>query len=144
VILKTSTQEEIIINNIHEKYLQRAKEVEQQEKKIKKELQSRVEEGNLPHVYKKSKIGIQRIIYDPRYDEKRDYLKSSHKYGSESENTRTPALIAIPRIVSHNSKESISSRGNIISESASPVHTKVLNIKDGETALRNLMEVSIC
>lgn len=115
-------------NNIHEKYMKRAMEIEQQEKKLKNELQNRIEDSELPNIYKKSKIGVQRIAYDPRYDNTREYLKSSHKYGSESENTRKPALMIQPRIVSHNSKESISSRGNIISESVSPTSQKSLAI----------------
>lgn len=104
--------------NIHEKYMQRAKEIEAQEKKIKKELQSRVEDVELPHIYRKSKVGVQRVVYDPRYDN--EYQQSSHKYGSESENKRTPALMVGPRIVTH-SKEQLSSRGNLMNDSHSPV-----------------------
>ena len=74
--------------NIHEKYMQRAKEIEIQEKKLKKELQSRIDDTELPHIYKKDKVGVQRVLYDPRYESGREYLKSSHKYGIESENTR--------------------------------------------------------
>lgn len=111
--------------NISEKYMKRAQEIEQQEKKLKNELQNRVDD-DLPHIYKKSRVGVQRVAYDPRYEGNRDYLKSSHKYGSESENTRKPALMMAPRIVSHGSKESISSRGNIVSESVSPVNKNKL------------------
>lgn len=110
--------------NIHEKYMQRAKEIEVQEQKLKKELQHRIEDNDLPIVYKKTKIGVQRVLYDPRYEGDRNYLKSSHKYGSESENTRKPSLIVPPRIVSHNSKESISSRGNLLNDSVSPLSSK--------------------
>lgn len=116
--------------NIHEKYMQRAKEIEKQEK-LKNELQSsRIDDGELPHIYKKSKAGVHRIAYDGRHEGMRDYLKSSHKYISESEHTRKPALMIAPRIVSHNSKESISSRGNIVSESASPINKNLMGIMD--------------
>lgn len=117
--------------NIHEKYMQRAKEIEVQEKKIKNELQHRIDD-ELPSIYTKSRAGVQRVAYDPRYQNNRDYLKSSHKYGSESENTRKPALMIAPRIVSHGSKESISSRGNHISESVSPVNKNKLGIMDNK------------
>jgi len=110
--------------NIHEKYMLRAKEIEVQERKVKKELQNRIEDSDLPHIYKKSKVGVQRVLYDPRYESQNSYLKSSHKYGSESENTRKPSLILAPRVVSHNSKESISSRGNILPDSISPPSSK--------------------
>lgn len=98
--------------------------------KLKKELQHRVEDVDLPHIYKKSKAGVQRVLYDPRYENNRDYLKSSHKYGSESENKRTPALMAGPRIISHSSKEGLSSRGNIMNDSISPVSIKGISPYD--------------
>jgi serine/threonine protein kinase len=109
--------------NIHEKYMQRAKEIEIQERKLKKELQHRIEDTDLPHIYKKGKVGIQRVLYDPRYESGREHLQSSHKYGIESENTRKPSLMIQPRIISHNLKEGTSSRGNII-DSISPLSSK--------------------
>jgi hypothetical protein len=57
-------------------------------KSSNKELQSRIDDTELPHIYKKDKVGVQRVLYDPRYESGREYLKSSHKYGIESENTR--------------------------------------------------------
>ena len=125
-----SAQSEIIINNIHEKYMQRVKEIEEQEKRNKKDLQYRVDDSELPHIYKKSKVGIQRVLRDPRYENNRDYLKSSHKYGAESENNSTPSLMMGPRIVSHNSKEGNSSRGNLINDSMSPLSSKGISPYD--------------
>lgn len=112
-------------NNIPEKYLQRAKEIEVQEKKLKRDLQSRIDDTELPHIYKRSKVGIQRVLYDPRYESNNEYSRHPHNYGIESENNRKPSLMLGPRIVSHNSKESISSRGNI-AESMSPPSSKGL------------------
>jgi hypothetical protein len=111
--------------NIPEKYLQRAKEIEAQEKKLKKELQSRIDDPELPQIYKRSKVGIQRVLYDPRYENNSEHTKHPHNYGIESENNRKPSLMLGPRIISHNSKESISSRGNI-AESMSPPSSKGL------------------
>lgn len=39
-------------NNIHQKYMERAKEIEVQEQKLKRELQNRVEDSDLPDIYK--------------------------------------------------------------------------------------------
>uniref|UniRef100_A0A7S3IZP4 Uncharacterized protein n=1 Tax=Euplotes harpa TaxID=151035 RepID=A0A7S3IZP4_9SPIT len=107
--------------SIHEKYLKRAQEIEEQEKKLKKELQHRIDESELPQISQK-KIGVQRVLYDPRYDD--NYQKLKQAYGSETESKRTPALIIAPRIVSHNSKEGISSRGNLIGNPMTPASTK--------------------
>jgi serine/threonine protein kinase len=111
--------------NVHEKYAKRAREVEEQERKLKRELQNRVEDSDLPQIYKKGKVGVQRVLYDPRYESGREYLKSSHKYGIESENNRKPSLMLQPRIISHNLKEGLSSRGNLV-DSVSPPSSKGL------------------
>lgn len=70
----------------------------------------------------KGRIGVQKVLYDPRYDRK-DHHGAAHKYVIGSENSRKSSLMLQPRIISHKSEESISSRGNVI-DSVPPPSSK--------------------
>uniref|UniRef100_A0A7S3P0T9 non-specific serine/threonine protein kinase n=1 Tax=Euplotes crassus TaxID=5936 RepID=A0A7S3P0T9_EUPCR len=100
-------------NNIHQKYMERAKEIEAQEQKLKRELQHRVQDPELPDIYTKGRIGVQRVHYDPRHDSRKGHHGSSHKYLGGSENTRKPSLVIQPRIMAHK-KDGLRSRGDVI------------------------------
>lgn len=99
--------------NIHQKYMERAKEVEAQEQKLKKELQYRIQDPELPDIYTKGRIGVQRVNYDPRHDSRKNHHGSSQKYLGRSENTRKPSLMMQPRILQHK-KDGMNSRADIV------------------------------
>ena len=86
-------------------------------------MNSKNDDFELPDIYKKGgRVGVQKVSYDPRYDN-REYKGGSHKYLAGSENNRKPSLMINPRIISHKYKESISSRGNTM-ESLPPPSSK--------------------